>query len=450
LVKNLDYIRGLGFNTLQIMPRHPSPSYAVDDYYDAARQFGDAQGLKDLVREAHRRGMRVILDWLVHGVIDQKVARQTSQLVDSVADEAYKHRGLPDYVLNFAPYWLRLSPADNPVRLQHPEWFMRFEDGSLGHIYTWAFDLENRALQDYIINAMKYYVQTYDIDGFRVDAPTWNGFPNWDKAISYRASRSTTGAIRLFDRALPILRNAKPDIMMYTEPATAVFRRMFDTNYAYEELWIFEQLLAWRSRLSRSAYAAALGTAQKPITAFQARQWLENRRRSMPPGIVTIHQVDSHDSFWWLPPGEKFRREQFGAEGARALLFMIGTLDGGMMHYPTGEQGNEEFMRRVLALRGEVPQISNGRCEYLKVRVSDDSVFAVSWESPEGVAIPLTNLGQTAVNVRVELPGGAFNLDPRAGYRARDVFNGKPVGKFPDVSVQLAPLESALVVIVKP
>jgi hypothetical protein len=454
LIKNLDSIRKLGFDALQIMPRHPSPSYAVDDYYDATRQFGDAQGLKQLVREAHRRGMRVILDWLVHGVIDQEVARKTSGLVDSVRDEAYKHRGLPDYVLNFAPYWLRLSPAASPLRLKHPEWFMKFEDGNLGHIYTWAFDLENPALQDYIIDAMKYYVQIYDVDGFRVDAPTWNGFANWDKEIPYRASRSTTGSIRLFDRALPILRKAKPDLMMYTEPTSPVFRRMFDNNYSYDELWMLEQLLGWRDRARRAAQPTLLVAPQKPLTelltAYQARLWFENRRRSMPKDIVTIHQVDSHDSFWWLPPGAKFRREQFGMEGFRALLFMIATLDGGMMHYPTGEQGNEEFMRRVLALREQVPEIKNGRCEYLKVRLSADAVFAVSWESPEGVAIPLTNMGRTAVHVRVDLPRGEFNLDPRVRYSVRDIFNGKPVGKLGDISVQLAPLESALVVISKP
>jgi hypothetical protein len=177
----------------------------------------------------------------------------------------------------------------------------------------------------------------------------------------------------------------------------------------------------------------------------------------MPPGIVTIHQVDSHDSFWWLPPGEKFRREQFGIEGARALLFMIGTMDGGMMHYPTGEQGSEEFMRRVLALREQVPEIKEGRCEYLKVRVSDDSVFAVSWQSQRGIAIPLTNMGRTPVNVRVDLPPGEFGLDPRARYSVREVFNGKPVdglavktssgAELRNATVSLDPLESALIVI---
>jgi hypothetical protein len=449
LIDNLDYIQKLGFNTLQIMPRHPSPSYAVDDYYNPARQFGDTPGIKELVQKAHQRGMRVILDWLVHGVIDQAIARKMSNMLMSVPEEAYQHRFMTDYVLNFAPYWMRQTPPESPLRLKHPEWFMKLEDGSLGHIYTWAFDLENPALQDYIIEAMKFYLREYDVDGFRVDAPDFNAFANWDRNIPYRASRSTTGAIRLFDRALPILRKAKTEVMMYTEPSSPVYRRMFDTNYAYDELWMFEQLLAWRSRLSRSAYAGALGPAQKPITAYQARLWLENRRRSMPPGIVTIHQVDSHDSFWWLPQGEKFRREQFGVEGARALLFMIGTMDGGMMHYPTGEQGSEAFMRRVLALREQVPEIKEGRCEYLKVRVSDESVFAVSWHSRTGIAIPLTNMGRAPVSVRVDLPPGESGLDGQARYSVREVFNGKPVGGLGNILVQLDPLESALIVIRK-
>jgi hypothetical protein len=450
LIARLDYIKGLGFTGLQIMPAHPSPSYAVDDYFDAGRQFGGAASLKRLVQEAHRRGMRVILDWLVHGVMDQEIARKVSGMVDSVADEGYKHRGLPDYVLNFAPHWIRHAPAVSPVRAQHPEWFMQFEDGSMGHIYTWAFDLENRQLQDYIIEAMAYYVHEYDVDGFRVDAPTWNGFANWTRAITYRPSRSATGSIRLFDRALPVLRRAKPDLMMYTEPAGPVFRRMFDTNYSYDELWMLEQLLAWRDRARRTNQPTLLVAPQRPIggplTAYQARLWMESRRRSMPEGIVTIHQVDSHDSFWWLPPGAKFRREQFGVEGFRALLFMVATLDGGMMHYPTGEQGSEAFMRRVLALRTEMPEIRNGRCDYMNVKLSEDSVFGVSWESSGGVAVPLTNLGPKAVTVKVEVPG----LDRSASWSVREVFGGKAVGRTAgNIAVALGPLESALLVIRK-
>jgi hypothetical protein len=48
-------------------------------------------------------------------------------------------------------------------------------------------------------------------------------------------------------------------------------------------------------------------------------------------------------------------------------------------------------MKRVLALREQVPELKEGHCEYVNVQVSSDSVFAVSWRALTGVAVPLTN-----------------------------------------------------------
>jgi hypothetical protein len=458
LIDNLDYIQKLGFDTLQIMPRQPCPSYSVYDYFDPVHQYGDDAGLRALVKEAHRRGMRVILDWLLHGAMDKEIARKVYSMLDS-ADDEHKNTDLAQYVLTFAPAWIESAPEVNPLRAKHPEWFMRDLEGRFRYIYTWAFDLQNRELQDYIIDAMKFYVRDFDVDGFRVDAPIWNVFPNWDPKISYRPSLSMTGSIRLLDRARPALRRLKPELMLYTEPSGPMFRRMFDVNYSYDELWAMAELLQWRKAKNlhyRSGVFFPDMGSRKPLNAYQFRLWLENRRRAQPKGSVSIHQVDSHDSFWWPPFEFKFRRQQYGVEGFRALFFMMATLDGGLMHYPTGEQGSEEFVRRILTLRRELPEIKHGRCEYLKVLVPETAVFAVSWETPSGWAVPLTNLGQAKLSVRAGLPRERFGWNPNAAYVVRDVFGNKPVNgqqeavlrgrELDNLRVTLEPLESALLV----
>jgi hypothetical protein len=464
LIDKLDYIRGMGFNAIQLMPHSPCPNYSVYDYFDPAQQFCGDCGLKTLVQEVHKRGMHIILDWLVHGVIDKQITRALMKQISAVDDPHYLHTGLPDYVLNFGPAWMESAPEVNPLRAQHPEWFMKFQDGSMGHIYTWAFDLENPELQKYIIDALKFYVRDYDVDGFRVDAPTWNSFPNWDPKLPYRASLSQTGAIRLFDRARPAVLGVKPEVMFYTEAMGSAFRRMFDVNYAYDELWILEQMLAWRRNkppdvkpdLRMSPPVAPEGLT---MTAHLFRVWLDGRRRTMPKGSITVHQVDSHDSFWWLPWGYKFRRQQFGPDGYRALLFLLATLDGGLMQYPTAEEGNEQFTQRVLTLRGELPELTEGRCDYLAVKVSDDAVFAVSWESPSGWAVPLTNMGPSSLDVRFSLPRGHFAWEENSQYLVQDVFNHLPVNgqtgavlrgrDLESLTIRLGSLESGLIVIRK-
>jgi hypothetical protein len=464
LIDKLDYIRGMGFNALQLMPLSPCPNYAVYDYFDPVHQFCGEPGLKTLVQEAHQRGMHVILDWIVHGVIDKQMARQLMKQISAVPDQHYLHTGLADYVLNFGPAWIETAPEVSPLRVQHPEWFMKFQDGSLGHVYTWAFDLENPELQKYIIDALKFYVRDYDVDGFRVDAPTWNSFPNWDPKIPYRASLSQTGGTRLFDLARPEVHRWKPSVMFYTEAMGPAFRRSFDVNYAYDELWIMEQLLAWHKNKPPDVkldlrVSPAIPPEGLTMTAYLFREWLEGRRRTMPKGSITVHQVDSHDSFWWLPWGYKFRRQQFGPDGYRAWLFLLATIDGGLMQYPTAEEGNEQFVQRVLAWREDLPELHEGHCDYLAVKVSDDAVFVVSWESPTGWAVPLTNLGPVSLDVRVSLPRPHFAWEEDSQYLVQDVFNRLPVNgqagtvlrgrDLENLTLRLGPLESALLLIRK-
>jgi hypothetical protein len=464
LIDKLDYIRRMGFNGIQLMPHSPCPNYAVYDYFDPVNQFCGDAGLKALVQEVHKRGMRIILDWIVHGVIDKEIARQLMKQISAVPDQHYQHTGLPDYVLNFAPAWIGNAPEVSPLRAQHPEWFMKLQDGSLGHIYTWAFDLENPELQKYIIDALKFYVRDYDVDGFRVDAPTWNSFPNWDPKIPYRASLSRSGGVRLFDLARPAMHALKPSVMFYTEEMGPPFRRSFDVNYAYDELWIMEQLLAWHKNKPPDVKPDLRVSPPIPpeglsMTAYLFRQWLDGRRQTMPKGSITVHQVDSHDSFWWLPWGYKFRRQQFGPEGYRAWLFVVAMIDGGLMQYPTAEEGNEQFTQRVLSLRADLPEMNEGRCDYLAVKVSDDAVFAVSWESKAGWAVPLTNLGPSSLDVRVSLPREHFAWEEDSQYLVRDAFNHLAVNGQPGAAVRgrdlenltlrLGALESALLAIRK-
>jgi hypothetical protein len=129
------------------------------------------------------------------------------------------------------------------------------------------------------------------------------------------------------------------------------------------------------------------------------------------------------------------------------------------MQYPTAEEGNEQFVQRVLTLRGDLPELNEGRCDYLAVKVSDDAVFAVSWESPSGWAVPLTNLGPASLDVRVGLPRAHFAWEEDSQYLVWDVFNYLPVNGQPgtvlrgrdleNLTLRLGSLESALLVVRK-
>jgi len=66
ITRKLDYLRHLGVDALWLSPIFESPfsdaGYDVADYYRIAPRYGTMSDLKKLIKEAHRRGMRILLD----------------------------------------------------------------------------------------------------------------------------------------------------------------------------------------------------------------------------------------------------------------------------------------------------------------------------------------------------------------------------------------------------
>ncbi|GAB2694680.1 alpha-amylase family glycosyl hydrolase [Paenibacillus thermoaerophilus] len=69
VVGKLDYLRELGVEGIWLMPIHPSPSYHgydVTDYEAVHPDYGTLEDFKLLTKEAHARGMKVIIDLVVN------------------------------------------------------------------------------------------------------------------------------------------------------------------------------------------------------------------------------------------------------------------------------------------------------------------------------------------------------------------------------------------------
>lgn len=66
IISKLDYINDLGCNAIWLNPCFESPfgdaGYDVSDYYQTAKRYGTNEDLKRLFKEAHKRGMHVLLD----------------------------------------------------------------------------------------------------------------------------------------------------------------------------------------------------------------------------------------------------------------------------------------------------------------------------------------------------------------------------------------------------
>jgi len=69
ITEKLDYLQDLGIKGIWLMPIFPSPSYHgyhVTDYYDVEPDYGTMDDFKNLLEEAHRRDIKIIIDFVLN------------------------------------------------------------------------------------------------------------------------------------------------------------------------------------------------------------------------------------------------------------------------------------------------------------------------------------------------------------------------------------------------
>lgn len=414
LLADLGRIAGLGFDTIQVMPRQPYPSYNVHDYDDIDTSYGDEGVLQELVERAHERDMRVILDVLLHGVLDRESIGEAADAVRAgphgfLADHRAETRNVPGnqawsrHILDFEQHWKDGSPQRHRLADEHPDWFCRDSAGNITGIYTKAFDHTNTEWQDYVIAAMVRLVERLGIDGFRFDAPTYNTMANWAPRVRERASASPLGCLRLFRRMRPVLKALSPDLLLYTEPSSVVLRESMDLNYNYDE----------------HRPIAAVTEPVDPVPGWGLRHardlagWLRDRDAVLPAGSMTAHHIDSHDTFWWQLPGRKWRRERLGLDLTRALQAVFQLSGGAYMMFVGGETGLEDDLRVLHRLRRTRPELASGTCDYAAVELETDDVFAVVRATADSSCLVLVNMSdrpQPITGTLPALPGPVFDL----------------------------------------
>lgn len=169
LTRKLDYLHWLGVDCLWIPPFFSSPlrdgGYDVADYCSVLTDFGTIDDFHRFLAEAHARGLRVIIDFVMNHTSDQHAWFQASRsdpdgpygdyYVWSDTDQAY-----PDarviFVDTEASNW-----TYDPVRRQY--FWHRF------FAHQPDLNFENPKVQEEILNALRFWLDL-GIDGFRLDA----------------------------------------------------------------------------------------------------------------------------------------------------------------------------------------------------------------------------------------------------------------------------------------
>jgi glycosidase len=152
IIKKLDYLVDLGINALYLTPIFLSPSnhkYNIDDYYQVDPAFGEFETARLLVEEAHKRGIRVILDAVFNhcgfnffAFKDVRQNGKKSRYVD----------------------WFDIE--DFPVKTTPPVNYRTFANDvvSMPKLMT-----ENPEVREYLLEVARYWIREIDADGWRLD-----------------------------------------------------------------------------------------------------------------------------------------------------------------------------------------------------------------------------------------------------------------------------------------
>ncbi len=90
LTSKLDYIKDLGATAIWVLPFYPSPlkddGYDIADYTQVHPSYGSLKDFRDFLREAHKRGIKVITELVLNHTSDQHPWFQESRRAEPGSD----------------------------------------------------------------------------------------------------------------------------------------------------------------------------------------------------------------------------------------------------------------------------------------------------------------------------------------------------------------------------
>src|SRR5215469_2619813 len=163
ITARLDYLQWLGVSGIWLTPIHPSPSYHgydVIDYFAVNPQFGTMADFHRLLREAHARGIKVLIDMVLNHTSDRNQWFQRALDPKSPYHDWYTWAG-------------KGTDLSAPSALGSPAWHPRHGQHYLGDFSGDMPDLnyDNPAVRRAVIKVGRFWL-AQGVDGFRLDATT--------------------------------------------------------------------------------------------------------------------------------------------------------------------------------------------------------------------------------------------------------------------------------------
>lgn len=353
---HLPRLQKMGVDILWLMPIQPIGAlnrkgslgsyYSIKDYLAINPEFGTMDDFKSVVDHAHELGMKVILDW---------VGNHTS--------------------------W------DNELIKTHPEWYKKDSTGKIiPPVADWtdvaALDYSQPGLNEYMQNALAFYLEKVGIDGYRCDVAGMIPFTFWNSVV-------------------PQLKKIKPIFMLAEDEGVAMHDSAFDMTYSWEMFHLMNDI--YKGTKSANYFDTLFA---KEAATF-------------PPDAYRMRFTSNHDENSWN--GTEFERLGEAAPTFAALTFLI----PGMPLIYSGQEAAwnkrlkffdkdtigwsgyiyEPFYTKLIQLKKSNPALWNGLegGKIEKIRIGDpQSIFAFIRKKDSNQLFMIFNLSKQKQSVKFE------------------------------------------------
>jgi glycosidase len=317
--------------------------YSVKDYTALNPEFGTIADFKSVVKQAHKLGMHVIIDW---------VANHTS--------------------------W------DNVWMKTNPEFFSKDKDGKFISPFDWTdvvdLNYDNKELWNAMRDAMKYWVDECNIDGFRCDVAAMVPTEFWTWV-------------------LPQL-ETKKKLFMLAEATEPELHQAFDMTYSWQLKDLF------------------VGVGKKEKSAGDFYTHFEKEKNDYPKDAYRMTFTSNHDENSWNGTD----KERFG--DARKMFAVLTTIVPGIPLVYSGQEAGldkrllfferdpidwrkdemRELYTRLFDLKKNNKALWNGILggELQKIEPNNESVFSFVRHKDEKKVLAFFNISPDPVEIKLE------------------------------------------------
>jgi glycosidase len=349
-IPHLNRLKEMNVGILWFMPINPigeknrkgslGSYYSIKNYKEINPEFGTLEDFKEVVKQAHKNGMYVIIDW---------VANHTS--------------------------W------DNVWTKTNPEFYKKDKKGNFISPFDWtdviALNYKNKNLWKAMLDAMLYWIEEADIDGFRCDVAAMVPIDFWKWAV-------------------PIL-NQKKKIFMLAEADEPELHQVFDMTYNWQLKDLF------------------VSTYKKEKSAKDFYELIKKEKEEYPKDAYRMNFTSNHDENTWHGTD----KERFGE--AREMFAVLTTLIPGMPLVYSGQEAcldkrlkffekdtinwkdckMREIYSTLFKLKKKNPALWNGNFggKFIPLKINDKNIFAFIRQKDEHQVIAFFNISENQSNV---------------------------------------------------